>query len=400
MIVSLGIVAVVLLAMVLLFLFEVVRQQGRILLRLESLEGRLPADESVAQDGAFDARPQLNPPLAVGESFPAFSLPDLAGGTVTLSDFAGRRLLLLHWSPSCAYCDLIADELAENEEGLREHGVDLLFASYGSEEENSSLGTGHEITSPFAIQLYGETLGPFRGRGTPVAYLLDGEGKVERELAFGADEVTSLVRELAQPQEGRRTLSSEKAIAESRIVRDGLKPGVEAPVFELEGINGEPVSLSDYRGRRVVLVFTDPACGPCESFCSELGHSGLAGSEEAEVIIVGRGTLEENRAKAQAYGIRFPYVVQQGWRLSKQYGERRRSRLRTPAPRHGARPVEGAETVQESGTTRRAAACPVPRSASHIRNAPGRGRRPTPSDSRVDGSPRLSDDQSLCRLRT
>ena len=86
--------------------------------------------------------------------------------------------------------------------------------------------------------------------------------------------------------------------------------------------------------------------------------------------------------------MRLPRELERHFQQSR-FTRRRRSRLRTPAPGHGARPVEGAETVQESGTTRRAAAGAVPRSASHIRNTDGRGRRPTPSDSGMDGPPRL-----------
>ncbi|MCL6507973.1 MAG: redoxin domain-containing protein [Bryobacteraceae bacterium] len=34
-----------------------------------------------------------------------------------------------------------------------------------------------------------------------------------------------------------------------------VRPGDVAPDFTLPGTNGEPVSLSDYRGKNVVLVF-------------------------------------------------------------------------------------------------------------------------------------------------
>ena len=36
--------------------------------------------------------------------------------------------------------------------------------------------------------------------------------------------------------------------------------------------------------------------------------------------MVGRGEPEENRRKAEAFGVEFPVVLQPGWRLSKQYG--------------------------------------------------------------------------------
>ena len=36
--------------------------------------------------------------------------------------------------------------------------------------------------------------------------------------------------------------------------------------------------------------------------------------------MVSRGGLEENRRKAEAFGIEFPVVLQSGWKLSKKYG--------------------------------------------------------------------------------
>jgi peroxiredoxin len=111
------------------------------------------------------------------------------------------------------------------------------------------------------------------------------------------------------------------ALSESRIERDGLKPGVQAPVFTLPAIDGQNVSLDQYRGRKVLLVFSDPQCGPCNTlapdlvrFHSEHGNNGVA------VVMVGRGDAEQNRKKAAEHGIGFPVVLQERWKLSRQYG--------------------------------------------------------------------------------
>jgi peroxiredoxin len=37
-------------------------------------------------------------------------------------------------------------------------------------------------------------------------------------------------------------------------------------------------------------------------------------------VAVSRGDLEANRRKAEEQGIEFPVVLQNGWRVSKQYG--------------------------------------------------------------------------------
>ena len=49
-----------------------------------------------------------------------------------------------------------------------------------------------------------------------------------------------------------------------------LKPGVEAPDFSLEDINGKRVNLSDFRGRQVVLVFWASWCPDCRAEVPQL----------------------------------------------------------------------------------------------------------------------------------
>jgi peroxiredoxin len=79
--------------------------------------------------------------------------------------------------------------------------------------------------------------------------------------------------------------------------------------------------LEDYRGRKVVLVFTDPHCQPCDQIAPELAR--LHRQHQADgvaLVMVGRGDAEENRKKAQQNGFDFPVVLQKKWELSRQYG--------------------------------------------------------------------------------
>lgn len=49
-----------------------------------------------------------------------------------------------------------------------------------------------------------------------------------------------------------------------------LKAGTPAPNFQLNDINGNPVRLSDFRGRKVVLVFWASWCPDCREEVPEL----------------------------------------------------------------------------------------------------------------------------------
>ena len=118
---------------------------------------------------------------------------------------------------------------------------------------------------------------------------------------------------------GPAKFASQRPVSESRIEREGLKPGVPAPLFALPGLDGRDESLIAYRGRRVILVFSDPRCGPCNDVAPELVRL-HAQNPELQIIMVSRGELGENRTKAQEHGFAFPVVLQEGWKLSKDYG--------------------------------------------------------------------------------
>jgi peroxiredoxin len=112
-----------------------------------------------------------------------------------------------------------------------------------------------------------------------------------------------------------------RSVRGSRINRSGLTAGTPAPGFVLPDLTGSERSLAEFRGRRVLLIFTDPTCKPCEKLAEDLVavHEAHRSSELA-VVAVSRGDLEANRAKANEHGFSFPVLLQKGWRVSKQYG--------------------------------------------------------------------------------
>ena len=293
-----GVVGVV--ALMLLVLYQLVRQHGRLLLRLEALER--------AAEGADDRE------LAVGDVFGSFRLPDLDGREVALEAYRGRKVLLVSWSPSCGFCDMIGGDLAQLEDKLAKHGTALVLTSYGDVERNRALAEEHGLRCPI---LLGEPA-EFDGHGTPVAYLLDEQGQVAEPLAHGSDEVLALAWRAA----GRkRRPAGGRSLADSRIVRDGLPPGNPAPAFALPDVTGRTVTLDEFRGRRLLLVFSDPNCGPCDALAPDLVELDRRHRDNnLAVVMVGRGDLDENLRKAQQHGFEFPVVVQDRWKLSKQYG--------------------------------------------------------------------------------
>ena len=161
-----------------------------------------------------------------------------------------------------------------------------------------------------------------------------------------------------------------RSLANSKLKRDGLKAGTVAPEFRLPRLDGGELSLSDLRGRKVLLVFSSPHCGPCNvlapklqkfyrkqaggrffawfrsrprpltpSFVNRLRHKHYGGQESTsegrpnlspsegerekppavEVVMISKGEPDENREKIKEHGLTFPVVLQKQWEISRLY---------------------------------------------------------------------------------
>jgi len=135
-------------------------------------------------------RPPASP--RVGEPAPDFSLPDLAGQTVSLADFRGDETLLLFWRPSCGFCQRMLPDLKAWESHPQEGAPKVVVVSTDSVESNQAMG----LRSPVLLDQDGMRVGGlFGASGTPMALLVDAEGKISSELAAGAPAVLALARQ-------------------------------------------------------------------------------------------------------------------------------------------------------------------------------------------------------------
>jgi peroxiredoxin len=297
-------------------LYQILRQQGRMLVRIDQLEQVLAA----AMAGGPTAAP-VGPP--VGSAIDPFTAVTIDGRVVSSGDFAGRKAFLVNWSPTCGYCDMIAPELAAIRPELEKANTELVLLSRGDAEANRAHAEKHGLTD--SLYLLDPETNPagFQGLGTPAAVILDEDGKVASQLLVGADQVPGMAQELAAsaPRADRKKLRGLRSVTESRIQRDGLKAGTPAPSFSLPDLDGKAVSLDDFRGRRVLLTFSDPNCGPCDTLAPHLSRIHREHHDNnLAVVRVSRGEVEENRRKAAQHGYEFPVVVQDGWNVSRHYG--------------------------------------------------------------------------------
>ena len=110
-----------------------------------------------------------------------------------------------------------------------------------------------------------------------------------------------------------------ESLKKSQLLRDGLPAGTAAPDFRLPRVGGGELSLSHYRGRRVLLLFSDPKCAPCNALLPDVQRRYAAGSE-VDVVMVSRGDYAANASKIAELRVTFPVVLQRQWEISRLYG--------------------------------------------------------------------------------
>jgi len=79
--------------------------------------------------GIYMGRKDLNKPA------PAFSLPEVYGGQVSLDSYRGRPVLLVFWTTSCPICQRELPLLNKLAPEFRNRGISVLAIHLGSESE-------------------------------------------------------------------------------------------------------------------------------------------------------------------------------------------------------------------------------------------------------------------------
>jgi peroxiredoxin len=334
-------------------LFVLIKQHGELIMYQQDLNQRLEissffagkeAEQKAAEMEAGEAEG-----LPVGAPAPEFALQDLGGAEKRLEDYRGAPFVVAFFSDTCGYCLEMAPEIGKV--GKKEDRP-LVLISHGERETHQQIAAENKWQSDVLIEPDYGVMMAYQVMGTPSGYLVDEEGRIASKIAVGADNVLQLFK--AKPlgpsdvpeaagdegelggnghvpgmglavEDGAEAVETATAVmvrdvAGSNINRDGLTAGTEAPNFILQDLDGKPHAMVDYRGKRVLLVFSDVTCAPCEAMSPDLVKLAEKNAKKLQVVIVSRGDVEENRRKAEAFGYPFPVVLQKSWEISKLYG--------------------------------------------------------------------------------
>jgi len=126
--------------------------------------------------------------LPLGAEAPGLELPSLTGELVPLASLRGRDALLVFWNPGCGYCRELHPELLAREAGANGEGPRLVVVSSGDEESTRAEG----FSSLVLLDRDYRAGAAFGAHGTPMAVLLDAEGKVASHVVAGGDAVLEL----------------------------------------------------------------------------------------------------------------------------------------------------------------------------------------------------------------
>jgi peroxiredoxin len=107
-----------------------------------------------------------------------------------------------------------------------------------------------------------------------------------------------------------------EASKEKRVMAEmniGVKEGNLAPDFELMDLNGNPVKLSDYVGKKVILNFWATWCPPCRVEMPQMAKIHEDYEEEAVVLAVNLTNTERGQSVVRSFversELHFPIVL-------------------------------------------------------------------------------------------
>ncbi len=172
------------------FLLHVLRQQGRLLLRIEALETK----GGTSSHASHRERPPTG--LPVGTPAPTFQLPDLDGVTRAFESLRpnGKPLVLIFSDPGCGSCSELMPDVAFWQE---EYAAELTIAiiSRGMPEVNRAKCEEHGLTHVL-LQQDREVSQAYQLQGTPGAVYIRSDGAIGSPLAIGVEEIQELVEVL------------------------------------------------------------------------------------------------------------------------------------------------------------------------------------------------------------
>jgi thiol-disulfide isomerase/thioredoxin len=268
----------------LMALVFLLRQNGRLLLRLDALEARLGPEAEAPVAG-----------LPVDSIAPEFSLEALDGRMVTLESLRDRAkpLMLFFTESGCGACDSALPELAKWQVDHKDQ-LSVIPIARGDAKANLAKSRKYHIQDVLfgnqdVAQAYGVD-------ATPSAVLVS-RGLIASPIAAGIDAIRELVSTATMPPP--------------------LKRGDLIPSLHVRDLNGGSFDLASLRRRQTLLLLWDPACGFCQRMLDDIKEwERERNGAQPELVVVSAGSRQANKKQ----GFRSLVLLDSGFRVGQLLG--------------------------------------------------------------------------------
>jgi peroxiredoxin len=176
------------------------------------------------------------------------------------------------------------------------------------------------------MQKDNEVADAYQTFGTPTAVLVRPDGTIGSAPAGGAQAIRTLVKQAAEGKvpvprprlaELPRPVKAQRPAANAQAPRGIASIGKDAPIVELNNLDGETVKLADFAGHPTAVLFWNPGCGFCQRMLDDLKAWESERSEDApKLLVVSTGEVERNRE----LGLSSPVVLDSGFNVGRAFG--------------------------------------------------------------------------------
>ena len=159
--------------------------------------------------------PTSLPPIAqTNRPAPSFALPGLNGGTVRLSDYQGKVVLVNFWYTGCAPCREETPALQAAYKKLADQGLEIVGVNVRPNERSGAAGDAdirqfvdqYGLTYPIALDTESEIDRAFQVYVLPTSFFIDQSGNIRymRFSTMTTEDVEVLFKRLQQEKSALR----------------------------------------------------------------------------------------------------------------------------------------------------------------------------------------------------
>jgi thiol-disulfide isomerase/thioredoxin/uncharacterized membrane protein YphA (DoxX/SURF4 family) len=299
---SLSAVAVALLIPTYITLRNALKQQTTMLEAVTAMKKII--DEDYAEPAPVEREDAVPPVegLPVGAIAPAFSLPSLAGGMVSLEELLGlgKSVLLLFISPTCSPCKTLLPHVRVWQRDYGDHLTVVLMSKGTEKDVQAKIG---KYEARYVI-LQGESsvADEYQSKWTPSAVLISRQGRIASPMTSGDEAIRALVTHAVATSESPAAAQNGTARPQIKLGNSLFKVGELAPRFALLDLQGNELSLDELLGRETLLLFWNPGCGYCKAMADDLKRwEARRGKNEPQVIFISTGEAEAVKKDSEGF---------------------------------------------------------------------------------------------------